>query len=159
MNSSGTTPPLVASTNSKPTPGSCGSTVSTTWPYWPLPPDWRTNLASTSFAGLPVGFRGGPLWLSDVGFHAEFALHAVDDDFQVELAHAGNDGLARFLVGAQAERRIFRGQAAEGDAHLFLVGLGLGLDGLRDHGLREHHALERDNRFRIAQRLPGPEVL
>src|SRR6195952_324420 len=97
----------------------------------------------------------GHLRLADVGFHAEFALHAVDDDFQVELAHAGNDGLARFLVGAQAERRIFRGQAAEGDAHLFLVGLGLGLDGLRDHGLREHHALERDDRIGIAQRLAG----
>ena len=45
-----------------------------------------------------------------------------------------------------AERRVFLGQAAEGDAHLLLVGLGLGLDGLRDHRLREHHLLERDDR-------------
>ena len=58
-----------------------------------------------------------------------------------------------------AERRIFLGQAAQGDAHLFLVDLGLGLDGLRNHRLREHHALEHDDRVRIAQGLAGGHVL
>ena len=58
-----------------------------------------------------------------------------------------------------AERRVFLGQAAERDAHLLLVGLGLRLDGLRDHRLREHHLLERDDRRRVAQRLAGRHVL
>ena len=58
-----------------------------------------------------------------------------------------------------AERRVFLGQAAQRDAHLFLVGLGLGLDGLRDHRLGEHHPLERDDRIRIAQRLAGGHFL
>ena len=53
---------------------------------------------------------------------------------------------------------IFLGQATEGDAHLFLVGLGLRLDRLRDHRLREDHLLERDDRARIAQRLARGHV-
>jgi hypothetical protein len=63
------------------------------------------------------------------------------------------------LVGAHAERRVFLRQAAQRDAHLLLVGLGLRLDGLRDHRLREHHLLERDDRIRIAQGLARRHVL
>jgi hypothetical protein len=76
MNSRGTTPPLIASTNSKPLPGSCGSIDSTTWPYWPLPPDWRTNLPSTSVTGLADRLAVRDLRLADVGLDAELALHA-----------------------------------------------------------------------------------
>jgi hypothetical protein len=108
---------------------------------------------------LADGLAVGHLRLADVGLDAELALHAVDDDFQVQLAHAGDDGLATFLVGAHAERRIFGGQAAQRDAHLLLVGLGLGLDGLRDHGLGEDHLLERDDRIRVAQGLARGHVL
>jgi hypothetical protein len=32
--------------------------------------------------------------LPDVGLDLELALHAVDDDLEVQLAHAGDDGLA-----------------------------------------------------------------
>ncbi len=62
----------------------------------------------------------------------------------MQLAHAGDDGLAGFLVGVHAERRIFLRQLRQREAHLFLVGLGLGLDGLADDRLGEHHALEDD---------------
>jgi hypothetical protein len=68
---------------------------------------------------------------------AEFALHAVDDDLEVQLAHAGDDGLARFLVGAHAERRVFLRQAPQRHAHLLLVDLGLRLHRLRNDRLRE----------------------
>ena len=51
------------------------------------------------------------------------------------------------------------GQALQRDAHLFLVDLGLRLDGLRDHGLREHHALEHHDGGRVAQRFAGGHVL
>ena len=49
----------------------------------------------------------GDLRLADVRLDLELALHAIDDDVEVQLAHAGNDGLAGFLVGADAERRVF----------------------------------------------------
>jgi hypothetical protein len=91
---------------------------------------------------LADGLAVGHLRLADVGFDVELALHAVDEDVQVQLAHAGDDGLAGFLVGAHAERRIFLRQSAQRHAHLFLVGLGLRFDRHRDDGLREHHALE-----------------
>ena len=96
---------------------------------------------------------------ADVGFDAEFALHAVDDDLEVQLAHAGDDRLARFLVGVDAERRVFLRQAIERDAHLFLVGLGLRLDRHVDHRLREDHLLEHDDVLRIAQRVAGRRFL
>jgi len=78
------------------------------------------------FHRLLDGFAVGDLRLADVGLDTELALHAVDDDFQVQLAHPGDDGLPGFLVGVDAERRIFLRQAVECNAHLFLVGLGLG---------------------------------
>jgi hypothetical protein len=59
------------------------------------------------------GLAVGHLRLADVGLHLELALHAVDDDFEVQLAHAGDDGLAGLLVGVHAERRIFLRQALQ----------------------------------------------
>ena len=70
----------------------------------------------------------GDLRSADIGLDLELALHAVDQDVEVELAHALDDRLARFMIGRDAERGILGGQAVERDAHLLLVGLGLGLD-------------------------------
>jgi hypothetical protein len=77
----------------------------------------------------------------------------------VQFAHAGDDGLAGLFVGTHAERRIFRSQTAQRDTHLFLVGLGLRLDGNVNHRLREDHALQDDRRIRIAQGFTGGHVL
>jgi hypothetical protein len=109
------------------------------------------ELAFAVFDRLADGFAVGHLGLAHVGFHAEFTLHAVNDDFQVQLAHTGDDGLARFFVGLDAERWIFSSQTLQGNAHLFLVSLGLGLNGLCNHRLREHHALQHDDGFWITQ--------
>ena len=108
---------------------------------------------------LLEGLAVGHLRLADRGFDAEFALHAVDDDLQVQLAHAGDDGLAGFLVGVHAERRVFLREAVQRHAHLFLVDLGLRLHRLRDHRLREHHLLERDRLLHVADGLAGDHVL
>src|SRR5579872_620631 len=43
------------------------------------------------------------LRLADVGLDLEFALHAIDDDFKVQLAHSGNDRLPGLLVRGHAE--------------------------------------------------------
>ena len=102
----------------------------TTWPYWPRPPVWRMNLPSTSSAR----FRGcvsryatcGP---ADVGVDLELAAQAVDDDLQVELAHAADDRLARLRIGEDAERRVLVGELLPSAIdELVLVGLGLRLD-------------------------------
>jgi hypothetical protein len=149
----------MASTNSKPLPGSLRLELQHDVAVLALAARLAHELAFGIFDRLADRFAVGHLRLAHVGFHAEFALHAVDDDFQVQLAHAGDDGLARFFVGLDAERRIFLSQALQGDAHLFLVGLGLRLDGLRDHRLREHHALERHDGRRIAQGFARGHVL
>src|SRR5690606_25099973 len=65
-------------------------------------------------------------------------------NFQVQLAHTGNNGLAGFFVAADAERRIFLSQTGQGHAHFFLVGLGLWFHSLRNHGLWELHAFQND---------------
>jgi hypothetical protein len=57
MNSRGTVPPLIASTNSKPLPASFGSSLIQTWPYWPRPPDCLTNLPSISATSLRMVSR------------------------------------------------------------------------------------------------------
>src|SRR6185436_15903786 len=79
------------------------------------------------------------LRLADRGLDAELALHAIDDDLEVQFSHPGNDRLPRFLVAAHTERRIFLREPAERDAHLLLVALGLRLDGLRDDRLGKLH--------------------
>ncbi len=111
------------------------------------------------FADLAYGFTEGYLRLADRSIDTEFAPHAFHQYFQMQLAHAGNDGLARFVIGFYPERRIFLGQAAKRNAHFFLVDLGLGLHRLRDHGIREHHLFQRNDVARIAQGISGASFL
>ena len=121
-------------------------------------------------AGLPhetpFGFRRsadrlavGHLRLADVGADAELALHAVDDDFQVQLAHAGQNRLAGIGIGGDAQRGIFLHQLADGDAELLLVGLCLGLDGELDDRGRKVDGLENYRRSVVADRVAGRDRL
>ena len=43
------------------------------------------------------------LWLTNVGVDPELALHAVDDDIEVQFTHPRNDRLIRLLVRVNAE--------------------------------------------------------
>ncbi|MCY1183760.1 hypothetical protein D9M73_244050 [compost metagenome] len=54
-------------------------------------------------AGVADFLAIGHLRLADIGLDPEFALHAVDDDVQVQLAHAGDDGLCGFFIGTHTE--------------------------------------------------------
>ena len=91
-------------------------------------------------------FLVGHLRLADARLDAELALQAVDDDLEVQLAHAGDHDLAGLLVGLDAEGRVLGHQLRQADAELFLVALGLRLDRQRDDRLREVHRLEDDRR-------------
>src|SRR6185437_693506 len=96
---------------------------------------------------------------ADIGLDLELALHAVDDDVEVQFAHARDDGLAGFLVGLDAEARILGRKPRQRQAHLLLVGLGLRLHRDIDYRLREDHPLEDDLRVQRAQRIARRGVL
>ena len=140
---------------------------------WPRSPGVELDLHFAELAGaarlLLVGvgqldrpreaLAVGHLRRADVGLDLELALHAVDQDLEVKLAHPLDDGLARFMVGRDAERGVLGRQAVERDAHPLLVGLGLGLDRQLDDRVGELHPLEDDRLGRIAQRVAGGGVL
>src|SRR5690606_30538301 len=109
-------------------------------------------------ASVADRFTVSHLRLADVGFNVELALHAVDQNIQVQLAHTTNDGLAGLFVRAHAERRIFLGQFAQSDAHLLLVGFGLRLDGNVNHRLGEVHTLENDLLVQVAKSVTSGDV-
>src|SRR5262245_59981109 len=93
----------------------------------------------------------GDLWAADVRVDVELARQPVDDDLQVELPHARDQGLASLLVGADAEGRLLLGETLESGSQLVLVALRLRLDRDRDHRLREVHRLQPNRlRFRRA---------
>ena len=146
MNSLGTEPPTISLTNSNPPSGDRLEA--------------HLDVAVLALAArladeLALGFRlprdrlaVRDLRLADVGADVELAHHAVDDDLEVQLAHAADDGLAGLRVRVDLEGRVFLHELGERHAHLFLVGLGLRLDGDRDDRLREVHRLEDDRLVR-----------
>src|SRR6478735_2259199 len=105
------------------------------------------------------GLAVGHLRLADGRLDAELALHAVDQDLEVQLAHAGDDRLAGLFVGLDREGRVLIGEALDRGAQLLLVALRLGLDRDLDHRGRERHRLEHDLVVRVAERVTGLGVL
>ena len=83
--------------------------------YWPEPPVcflWRVGRRFST--GLGDGLAVGHLRLADGGVDLELAQHAVDQHLEVQLAHAGDDGLAGLLVGADLEGRVLLGERERG---------------------------------------------
>ena len=109
--------------------------------------------------GLADGLAVGDLRLALVALDLELAAHTVDNDVELELAHAGDQGLSGLFVGRDLEGRILFGQLGQGDAHLLLIGLGLRLDGHLDHRIREGHGVEGDRVVDGAQGVAGGDVL
>ena len=111
------------------------------------------NLPST-FVGLAAnGLAIGDLRTSDGGLDLELALQAIDDHLEVQLAHAGDHGLAGLLVGAHLEGRVLLAEALEGDRKLLLVDLGLRLDREVHDRVVEGHRLEHHRSVRRGQRV------
>jgi hypothetical protein len=116
------------------------------------------NVLAFGFGVLADGLAIRHLRLADVGFDFIFAHHAVDDDFEMQLAHAADDGLPAVGIGVNFEGRIFLRQSRQRHAHLFLIGLGLGLDGHRNYRHRKHDRLERDRMLFFANRVASTNV-
>ena len=96
---------------------------------------------------------------ADVGLHVIFAQHAVDDDFQVQFAHAGDQCLSGIRLGRNAERRIFLRQPLHGHAQLVLVGFRFRLDGHGNNRRGEIDRFENDLFLFVAQRVAGIDAL
>ncbi len=116
------------------------------------------NLPSAS-AALADRLAIRNLRLADVGLDLVLAHHAVDDDLQVQFAHAADDRLSAVRIGVHAERRIFLRQSRQSQAHLFLVALRLRLDRNRNHRSRELNRLEQYRMAFVANRVARRDVL
>ena len=101
----------------------------------------------------------GDLGRTDVGVDLEFTQHPIDDNFQVQFAHALDDRLSAFGIGRDPERGVFVGQAVKGGAHFFLVALGFRLDGDFDDRIGEFYAFQDHRVVGIAQGVAGGGVL
>src|ERR1700761_8966646 len=99
------------------------------------------------------------LRLADIRFNLVLAHHAVDDDLQMQLAHAGDDRLPAGLVGPHLEGRIFLRQLGQRHAHLFLVHLRLRLNRNLDHRCREVDRLKHNRSLLRADRVARNQVL
>ena len=101
----------------------------------------------------------GDLRRADIGVDLVGAPQDVDLDVEVQLAHALDDGLAGFLIGVDAERRVLGHELGERDAELLLVGLRLRLDRDLDDRIGEFHLLQDHLLLRVAQRVAGAHFL
>ena len=115
--------------------------------------------ARLAVGGLGQRLAVDDLRAADVGVDAVLAPQPVDDDVQVQLAHAADDRLSGLRVFVGVERRILVGQLLEPEVELLSLGLRLGLDGARDHRFVDVDALEDDRRLGRRQRVAGPRVL
>src|SRR5271154_6651172 len=110
-----------------------------------------------------LGFFGDRFAISDlrgagVGLHFEFALEAINDDFQMQLAHARDDKLAGFLVRETAERRVFLGETLQAFGQFVAILFRLRLHGHRDDGFWKRRRFERYVVIFIAKRVAGRDV-
>src|SRR5258708_7512907 len=101
-----------------------------TWRQWFEAQLDASKLAST--AGLllmcivDLGIAGDRLAISDlrcadIGVDLELALHAVDDDLEVQFAHPLDHGLAALMIDGAPDRRILRRETSQRATHLLLV--------------------------------------
>ncbi len=110
-------------------------------------------------AGLGEGFAVRHLRRAGVRLDLELADQTVENDLEMQLAHAGDDRLTGLLVGAHLEGRILLRQRDQPLVELVAVAAGLGLDGDRDDRLGEEHRLQHDRIGFEAQRVAGGHVL
>ena len=86
----------------------------------------------------------GDLRRADIGVDLKLALHAVDDDLEVQFPHALDDRLAALVIDRDAEGRVLGREPRQSLPHLLLVALGLRLDRDLDDRIREFHLFQHN---------------
>ncbi len=108
--------------------------------------------------GLGDGFAIGDLWRADGDLDLVGALEDVDFDVEVKLAHAFEDHFVRFIVGFDAEGRIFLDHFADGVGEFLGVRLVLGGDGDGNDGIWENHRFKGGRIFLVAKGVTRLDV-
>ncbi|GAD09533.1 hypothetical 66.3 kda protein in hag2 5'region [Gluconobacter frateurii NBRC 103465] len=123
----------------------------------------RTTRLLLVGVGLNVRLRDrltiSHLRCTDVSINAVFTTQTVNNDVQVKLTHAGQDGLTRFLIRLEVQGRIFSRQLLQRQRHLLDGVLGLRLDRDVDNRNRELHTLQNHRISGISQRVTRDRVL
>src|SRR5438067_2376734 len=109
--------------------------------------------------GLRNRFTIGDLRLADIGFDAELALHAIDDNLQMQFAHPSNDRLTSFLIGRNNKRRIFLCQTPECYSELVLICAGFGLDSDANYRRGKLDRFQNDRLVFVANCVAGGDLL
>ena len=104
MYSLGMVPPTTLFSTVKPLPFSIGRHLEDDVAVLAAAAGLLDELAFAVRPAWVMRFAIGDLRRAGVGLDLELAQHAVADDFEVQFAHAGDDGLAGFLVGADDGR-------------------------------------------------------
>src|SRR3989344_2526972 len=127
-------------------------------------PDMTVLATATALANeLAFGFNTiltdcftvSHLGCTNVSLNSKFTLHAINNDLQMQLTHTRDNGLAGFMINLDSKCRILFSQALQGNAHLFLVGFGLRLNGDTDRRLWEGNAFQYYRMGRITQGITG----
>ena len=114
------------------------------------------DVAPLALGGPRERLLVGHLGLADAGLDAELALQPIDDDLEVQLAHAPDHHLARLDGPCSRGRSGPRPcSLARPWASFSWSALVLRLDRQRDDRLREVHRLEHDRVLLVADRVAG----
>src|SRR6266436_422909 len=111
------------------------------------------------FRFLANGLAVGYLRTAHIGLHVVFAQHAVHDNFEVQLAHAGDQCLAGIRLRGDAKRWIFLREPLHGYAQLVLVGFRFRLDGYGNNWGGKIDGFENDLFLFVAKRIAGGYAL
>jgi len=95
------------------------------------------DVVEGSFAGdgLPVGYPG------HAGDHpgCVFPEHTLDINLQVQLTHAGNNGIPGFVIDVYFKGRVFFGKSGQRFGHVGFGFVIFGRDGQGNYGIRHIH--------------------
>ena len=83
----------------------------------------------------------------------------VENDFQMEFAHAGNNSLSGFFIAAHIECRIFFGQTAETFIQFVAVSGGFGFNRDGNNRFREAHGFKHNRNVFQTDSIAGSYVL
>ena len=100
----------------------------------------------------------GHLRLAGDDFAAILTLHALHVDFEMELAHAADDGLLGLFILMHAEGGVFFGEAVERLGEVLLARAIFGLDRQGNHCCRDVHRGQGDVDLAVGEGLTGGAI-